>query len=700
MTDVAPKFKTEKTTIGGITLLSLNGVVDHDFEGKKVAESIRTKKLIVNMREVARFASWGMSEWMDFLRISAERDICIVECSVYAVMQITLVTGLLGHVKLVSFYAPYRCSRCGEASEALMVVPGDRAAIREMAKSQMACPACGGTAALEDCPEEFFAAIAARFMLDLDDEILAFLQSHFKYDITADPSRFRAHRLINKGYTYIRLQGNLSATPTDVLAKVSQGVTVIDLAAINAFDPTQLVAWRAYVAAALGGVTSLQLLDCPPGFLEKAVTPEDLAAGLKIRTFALSYDCLKCGTTMAHIIDVAENLEQLISGTAPNASCPKCQEGSLVATLTREQAQMLRRLPARERDPALDKFLTKARGEPVERLEDCLNARTVVADTKAPTDPARTKQLYVYAALGLVAILAVGGLAVVAVSLLKQRGEPAPVIAQQVPVVAPKPTPTDGRPEWVMADVPSSAYCLDQNSRLMCVGVSSYRPTRNEAVVEATDAALEELVNTIGLKITDRTFRETIMPAYSEVRAKALAALQAADLDRSSSAYAAANSVVNLSRKRVAEILQSSGGAAVPSQRSDWYWEEYASEKGKGTEVLVFVRYDVTTDAVKLLIEKYSESSAALGTIAMTAFPALAWQYADFTGGARLTKVGKPLSGAEIAPEQIVMAVGEQRVSDATAFARRLEEWGRTTGDLKLTVKPGDGPVRVIDVKR
>ena len=88
-----------------------------------------------------------------------------------------------------------------------------------------------------------------------------------------------------------------------------------------------------------------------------------------------------------------------------------------------------------------------------------------------------------------------------------------------------------------------------------------------------------------------------------------LATLQAVDVDRTSKDYAAANDVVRAARKRVVEILQASGGAAVPAQRSDWYWEEYAMEKGSGTEVLVFVRYDVSLDAVKALVEKFSTTS-------------------------------------------------------------------------------------------
>jgi hypothetical protein len=235
-------------------------------------------------------------------------------------------------------------------------------------------------------------------------------------------------------------------------------------------------------------------------------------------------------------------------------------------------------------------------------------------------------------------------------------------------------------------------------NRLMCVGVSSYRPTRDEAVAEANDAALEELVSVIGLKISEPFFRENVIAGYSDVRAKALSALQA-DLDQTSAAYIAADDVVTKARKRVVEALRISGGPAVPAQRADWYWEEYAAKKG-GTEALVFVRYDVTLDAVKALVEKYSATTQVLGSSVMTAFPAVAWQYADFTGGVMLTKVGHPLADINLAPRDLVMAVADQRIGEMTNFARRLDEWKQGSEDLKLMVKTGDMPARAVEVPR
>jgi len=688
----AQRFRMDRTVTGGVTLLTLHGVLDEGFDGKKLAESSHTKKVVMNLRDVRRFASWGMAEWMNFLRANPETDLYLIECSTYSVNQINLVTGLLGHGKLVSFYAPYRCASCDEEFESLILVPEDREAIRELADSEQPCPACGGSARMEKYPTQMCAAILERPAFDIDDEVVAFLRSKLKYNLLPDLSRFRAFKKTEKDATYIRMSGSLARLQSSLLVQAVEGTTVLDLTGVT-FAPHELVEWRTFVETALPKVNAMQLIDVPPGFLDRGVKSEDFQRKLKIRTFALAYHCPSCNTTTTGIVDVAPNLEQLADGAIPRGTCPTCHL-ELMASTTPDELAMMRQLPAREHDAVLDKFIAKMRAEPVDKLDDAL----VVRPAKPAAKPGTSRAMYLVS--GLTALL-VAGLGLVAFILYNQHKE-TPQPNQNDPnhdniVVPPKPTPPQfKRPDWILTELPASAFCQDAVNRLMCIGVSSYRPNRTEAVAEANDAALEELVDSIGLKINDGYFKENVLPLYSKERNKELAALQTADVDRKSKAYAVANEAVRKARHRVVDAFQSSGGAAVPSQRSDWYWEEYAADKGQ-TEFLVFVRYDITNDAVKALVYKYTQVTSSGSTTMLTAFPSLGWPMQDFNGGAMLAHVGSSLSGVK-GTRPVVMAVGDQHVNDAPSFAKMLEEW--KSGALKLTVKAGDAPAQVVEVKK
>jgi hypothetical protein len=686
------KYHAEKVTFGRITNLTMHGTVGEMFEGRKVAASLRTKKIVINMHDVRRFASWGMSEWMDFLRVTSASDIYLVECSTYAASQLTIVTGLLGHAKLVSFYASYRCRNCNDEIESLFVIPRDRAAIRGIENSSQTCPACGGPARLEDYPAAFFETVAGRPPFDIDDEALAFMRTHLKYDLSPDLTRFRAFRRVNREYTYLRLSGNVATLPVEHVARAAQGTALVDLERI-VVDPGQVDHWRKFIPAALPNVKSLQLLQCPPGFLEAAMVPEDFSDRLKVRTFGAAFTCSACGAPSSELIDVATHLEELVEGRVPPGRCPRCRAATL-PIVSPELTAILRALPARDRDGALDNFLLKCRSESSDALENCL----VTQQPAAPAAPRRR----LYVALSL-AVLAVGAVALLLTKPWQKDESPGSGSTTTATGATPQPPlgPTFKRPEWIVSDIPQTAYCHDLINRLMCIGVSSYTSNKEEGAVEASDAALEELVSAVGLKISEPYFKDTLIARYSDLRTKALSALQAAELQRSNdpvalAAYTSANDTVRNARKRIVGALRASAGAAVPAQRTDWYWEEYAKDTG-GTEILVFVRFDVPLDAVRLLVEKYSATATVLGSTAMTAFPELAWGDPKFTGGALISRVGPPLAAAGVAASQIVVGVGDQRVADVTGFAKRVDD---TSGPIKLLLETDDGRNQVIEIKR
>jgi len=669
------QFGLEKNVSGDVTLLTMHGTLDQGFAGRATAAALATRKVVVSMRDIRRFASWGMSEWMDFLRGSADRDLYLIECSTYAATQINLVTGLSGHAKLVSLYVPFRCSQCGTEIDSLVLATGDREALRHISTTTSVCAKCGGQCSLEEHPASALVAIAELPPFDVEDDVAAFLRKGFGYELPTDVTRLRARRKVRDPYTYVRLSGALATVP-GTLANTLQGTVVVDLAQAS-IDPDQSAAWSSFIQALALKGSSVQLMHCPVGFLEAGVTLEDLRNKLKIRSFQLDYVCHACQLIGPQTVDVADQLESLVQGIAPPFRCTSCR-APLVANISPSLDQRLRLLPAQPRDAELDAFLAKAQLEPVEKLEDAL------APIRPTAGPNRRRWPYV-AGLGALAAAVVFG---VWLEKSSHSDQPMPVVVQ--PPINPTPAPAPPafvRPDWILSDVPSSAYCHDLINRIMCVGVSSYHASRDEAVAEANDAALEEMVSAIGLKVTQPFFKDQILPAYSAGRAKQLAALQSADVDRTTPQYSAANAAVIEARRRVVKLLEATGGAAAPTQRTDWYWEEYAKKDAKGTEQLAFVRYDITLDAVRSLVDKYSAITAVGDSTVMTVFPGLGWEY-KVDGGAVVVKAGKAFTAQGASQLSIIQMAGVQKIVDGPALGHHAKE-----ADNAVTFKRPDDKV-------
>src|SRR5690606_19763293 len=119
-----------------------------------------------------------------------------------------------------------------------------------------------------------------------------------------------------------------------------------------------------------------------------------------------------------------------------------------------------------------------------------------------------------------------------------------------------------------------------------------------------------------------------------------------------------------------------SGGQAVPVQQSDWYWEEYQALDGDGTEFLVFVRYDISLDAARKLIETYTKPIEVGGSQVVAAFPLLAWHHPDFEGAAMVVEAGGKLARAGAQEGSLIAELGNTPTKTARALGEALAAGG------------------------
>jgi hypothetical protein len=672
------KFSCEKSVIGGVTLLAMHGTLNEGFEGRKLADSIKTKSVVIDMREVRRLASWGMSEWMDFLKRLDQRDVYITECSTYAVSQLNLVTGLLGQAKLVSFYAAYRCGNCNTPGESQIVIPRDRDVIPELPSSAIECAKCKGAAHIEEYPAAFFETVATRDAFDIADDVLALFRSRFKYDLAADITRFRAFSATQGNNTYVRISGRIAPKSIDKVVEACRNNTVLDLEQVI-FNPADIEPWRMLIGGALAQVKGMQLLHCPAGFMSWVIEVRQLTEKLKARSCTDSTACdarrRRCRSSTSPRTSNSSSWACCRRRAAGVATAPSRRSPRPIST--RGSACYQRATAIRSsRSSSPSRARCRRRSSRTSSLESSAKPprRRVAAGGSCSAASSRSRSW-----AGSVGSRSIRGEDRTSSEWSSRRLDAGPS----------KPAPPS-RPEWITAEAPASSYCHDMINRLICVGISPFRTNREAAEAEANDAALEELVHTVGLRISDDFFKQQVANHYAEARSKLLSALYAVETDRKGEPYAKALETVTAARKRVVDALRTSAVAAVPPKRTDWHWEEYAGEPGKPNEQLVFVLYDVGLDTVRALVDKYSSHVKAKGATFVTTFPGISWEYAIPMTGGMVVKAARWLP---VEPTKIIQAAGGTALIDAVQLGKFLEE--AHSKPVELTVAGPQGAAQL-----
>ncbi|HVK85150.1 MAG TPA: hypothetical protein VM513_13630 [Kofleriaceae bacterium] len=199
----------------------------------------------------------------------------------------------------------------------------------------------------------------------------------------------------------------------------------------------------------------------------------------------------------------------------------------------------------------------------------------------------------------------------------------------------PSPPPGVGRPAWVTSDTPFTGYCIGERAEALrasdvgisCVGTSSYRFTKDDGRSEARDVALEAVSLRVAERIETQFFTEKVRPAYEPAFRALHDAYDKANDDREAYRRLAD------ARHRAAIALTRDAGASLPLREADWYWEEYPATDGKGTEFMVWVRYDLGADQIGQLIQAYEAARVRDNQHVVSAFPLLAFPFDGFRGG-------------------------------------------------------------------
>ena len=683
---VEEKLKVDKFADGGILCLKFTGTIDEDFDGKRLSGQSKAKTLLLDMGAVHKISSFGIREWVDFVNAVSKNaeEVIILQASPKVVDQLNMVANFAGEKgKVYSFHCPYTCDYCDSSPKVLMSVDQDWETIKSMKPPERICDQCGEPEYFDEDPTTYFSFIAGQQPFELEYEVEAFLSTKLDYVVSDGARKLRIDKAIEGRSTYVKLAGDLDGSfPKEKLAEGLEGTIVLDVSGVGRIDPAGAAEWRSCVQMMTPGAETIYLEGVPPAFLEKLTGPEDLGAKCKVLSFTLPYQNEKDGMTQTHLIDVEENYEVIKFATPPEIKDSVCIASENILSF-------LPRLPPLEVPKEVRKFVKEMKARKPEKKKQS----TTVAEAAA--SQGRAAGFGTMLAGGFVAAaLAIGG--VFGWSYYQKRQEQAR-FAQYTEVGQKTSASAEARPEWLTSDTRFSSYCIEDTSGVACVGVSSYADTQEDARVEAQEAALEAVIAEVGKKIDDDNWAQNVLAIYEQARRSKLEEFDKAATAQNVEKYDAAKREVREGRTATVESFKKTGGALVPTQPTDEYWEEYASVASKSSKFLVFVEYRVQPAQIERLIEKYSKADEARGATVVTVFPAVAWRHPDVTEGAVLVKPPQgDMKALGLAEKYIVTSIRDRVIKDAATFKKVAEEEITALkekvggGNLKLLVKTGD----------
>ena len=678
-------LQVDKFIEGPITCLRMAGTINESFDGKRLAGQIRARTLILDLGGVKRISSFGIREWTDFIKTVARGvdRIVAIECTPKVVDQLNMVADFLGGKgQVFSVYAPYRCDYCDVDRRVLFQVDRDQAAIRGMRPPERLCETCSRPEYFDEEPGSYFAYLAAQQPFELDADIAEFLSSKLSYSVTGGDRRLQVDKHIAGRDTYLKFVGNLDGSfPSSKIAEGLEGTIVVDASAVGTLDLAGAAEWRNFITQTKSTAERVYLVGTPPILLERLTRQGDL--GDLVISFTMPYSCSKCATTASQLIDVEEHYDILKFATPPEMKCAHCKSPT-VCVAPEGLLSRLRTLPRVEIPANLKTFIKEMRERKPERAQPL----------KPATAAAGGPRFGALVAVVVVAVLAVGGVGGFIWYTQREQNKKVDQVIAGVEKTnkTNQPEPKTMRPSWVIAEAPGSALCADNLSRTSCVGVSGFAKTKEDGAQEASEAAIDELASAIAIKIGDPAFTAKVRRTFEGPRLKALKTLETSSQKLESQEFKDAWAAVRAARQATAEALSATGGSAVPAQRSDWWWEEYDA-KGGGSEFLVFVRYDISNDALGALVKEYSTPVDAAGSKVITAFPQLAWHMPAVRRGAFVLESAGALAKAGVEAGGVVTEVEGAAVTTAAELAAKLDG-GKAPG--KLGIVGPDGKARTI----
>ena len=155
-----PKVQSTILRGEGGALVRLVGTIEADFQPEELATLQGT--LVLDLDGVKRITSFGVREWIRFLKSCVAESVVFVNARPGMVAQFNLVGGFAGHGVLASCYLPYICEECDTETEVLLDLTTSHDVITRKEPPPLSCPKCNAATEFDDIPASYFSWMASQ----------------------------------------------------------------------------------------------------------------------------------------------------------------------------------------------------------------------------------------------------------------------------------------------------------------------------------------------------------------------------------------------------------------------------------------------------------------------------------------------------------------------------------------------------------
>jgi len=653
-----PRLEVRKIVEDRIIALQLNGTIDESFNAKQIAEGIKDT-LIVDLSGVKRISSFGIREWVEFLKIANEKcsGIYFIKCPPRIIDQFNMVANFGGKGRILSFFAPYHCDYCERDDNILLEVADHYDLIKDKKLPDQPCEKCGNAEYLDEDPESFLSYLSSQEKPEPEPEVLSFLAHRLRYKVSSKRQKLKIDKYVGDA-TYMRFIGDLdSSFPGRKIAEGVEGVVVMDLHGIGEIMDEGAAAWIQMMRTMEPTAQTIYLLGVPHTFLEKLLIPEAMAGGkARIVDFFLPYTCSACNTSTDLRVPVDEHYEVLKFATAPELTCPDCK-GKAFAQADESLLAKLGALPKPDFGKNLVKFVDNVR-------EELRKAAATPAAPAAAAEPAAVGSGLVGLAITVVLLIAAVGFGGWFLYNKINHKETSDEIALKRVAAS-----GDTKPEWVQ-EKPS---VVEKDGNLHIYTSVNDADDEKSGVADAEGWAFDLLVEHLGNRIAEKdgVWKAVVRGLYYQPREDLLNRYNSLGKNRERQRDAM-NQIRDIHRD-IATSFKIAYGRELKAK--EIYWEKYEETQGKQVRrefYRVYIRMEFPMKAVENMIASLSEHREVEGMTLVRFFPGLNWAFRQTAKGLVVLSMKTDSKfNALLKPSWVITHVGNnelQLVSDFEKF--------------------------------